>query len=138
MGVSEIKVKVVATQVSNSVDIEDIDGFADLKDFDDYKRLVYQEGCGAFTTLDFGSNWVQMKRDNEWITQAQFSKEDGSHARIISSEGEIRFEVEVLELEVRDNSIYIKYELGQNGEFIDTHTFNCEWSKEDEAWLEIH
>lgn len=133
-----IKVKVIATHKSETVDIKDTDGMAQLIDLGGIRRLVYQEGCGAITTLDIGNSWVQFKRDNGWITQAIFSEVDESKLLVISEEGELRFDINVLQLETLDDRVIIHYELKQNYEVIDTHVFTCIWSKEEEIWLEIH
>ena len=134
----DIKVKVTATQKSNSVDIKDVDGYATLHDLKTMRRLVYQEGCGAYTTLDFSKDQVLLKRENEWVTLAEFELNAKNIARIISVEGELRFDIQVVELEVLDTSIKIVYNLLQGEELIDVHTFKCVWTKEEEAWLEIH
>lgn len=134
----DIQVKVVATQISNTIDIRDVDGYATITDLGMMRRLVYQEGCGAIVQLDFDAEQVLLNRKSDWTTQASFSSVDTSSARIISSEGEINFGVNVLEISIKEDSIYIKYEMKQADELIDTHIFNCVWTKEEEAWLEIH
>lgn len=134
----KIQVKVVATQISDTIDIRDVDGYATITELGTMRRLVYQEGCGAIVQLDFDAEQVLLNRKSDWTTQASFSSVDTSSARIISSEGEIYFGVNVLEISIKENSIYIKYEMKQADELIDTHIFNCVWTKEEEAWLEIH
>lgn len=134
----KIQVKVVATQISDTIDIRDVDGYATITELGMMRRLVYQEGCGAIVQLDFDAEQVLLNRKSDWTTQATFSSVDTSSARIISSEGEINFGVNVLEISIKENSIYIKYEMKQADELIDTHIFNCVWTKEEEAWLEIH
>ncbi|HLV50242.1 MAG TPA: DUF1934 family protein [Erysipelothrix sp.] len=134
----KIQVKVVATQISDTIDIRDVDGYATITELGMMRRLVYQEGCGAIVQLDFDAEQVLLNRKSDWTTQASFSSVDTSSARIISSEGEIYFGVNVLEISIKENSIYIKYEMKQADELIDTHIFNCVWTKEEEAWLEIH
>lgn len=134
----KIQVKVVATQISDTIDIRDVDGYATITELGMMRRLVYQEGCGAIVQLDFDAEQVLLNRKSDWTTQASFSSVDTSSARIISSEGEINFGVNVLEISIKENSIYIKYEMKQADELIDTHIFNCVWTKEEEAWLEIH
>lgn len=134
----KIQVKVVATQISDTIDIRDVDGYATITELGTMRRLVYQEGCGAIVQLDFDAEQVLLNRKSDWTTQASFSSVDTSSARIISSEGEINFGVNVLEISIKENSIYIKYEMKQADELIDTHIFNCVWTKEEEAWLEIH
>jgi len=136
--VIKIQVKVVATQISDTIDIRDVDGYATITELGMMRRLVYQEGCGAIVQLDFDTEQVLLNRKSDWTTQATFSSVDTSSARIISSEGEIYFGVNVLEISIKENSIYIKYEMKQADELIDTHIFNCVWTKEEEAWLEIH
>jgi len=136
--VIKIQVKVVATQISDTIDIRDVDGYATITELGMMRRLVYQEGCGAIVQLDFDAEQVLLNRKSDWTTQASFSSVDTSSARIISSEGEIYFGVNVLEISIKENSIYIKYEMKQADELIDTHIFNCVWTKEEEAWLEIH
>ena len=134
----KIQVKVVATQISDTIDIRDVDGYATITELGMMRRLVYQEGCGAIVQLDFDTERVLLNRKSYCTTQASFSSVDTSSARIISSEGEINFGVNVLEISIKENSIYIKYEMKQADELIDTHIFNCVWTKEEEAWLEIH
>lgn len=133
-----IKVKVTAKQKSETVDIQDVDGRAQIIDLGDTRRIVYQEGCGGVNTLDVGENYIHMNRVHEWLTQIHFSQDDKAFARMVTEEGEIRFNVRVLELEILEDKLFVKYELLQGNELIDVHTFDLTWSKEAEAWLEIH
>ena len=115
-----------------------MDGYASITNLGTMRRLVYQEGCGAYTTIDFDSDTVLLNRENEWVTQAIFSTIEKSNAQIISEEGRINFNINVKELQVDDNSLKVVYELLDGESYIDTHTFNCVWTEEEEAWLEIH
>lgn len=133
-----IKVKVTATQKSETVNIKDTDGHAEYLDFGDTKRLVYQEGCGGINTLDIGEDYIHMNRKHEWITQIHFSQDENARARMVTEEGEINFEIKVLELEIEEDRLYVLYELLDGENLIDVHTFKLVWSKEEEAWLEIH
>lgn len=133
-----IKVKVTASQKSETVDIKDTDGHAEFLDFGDVKRLVYQEGCGGVNTLDIGEDFIHMNRRHEWLTQIHFSQDENASARMVTEEGEIRFGINVLELEIESNRLYVLYELLDGESLIDVHTFKLNWSKEEEAWLEIH
>ena len=133
-----IKVKVTATQKSETVDIQDTDGHAEFLDFGDTKRIVYQEGCGGINTLDIGEDYILMNRVHEWLTQIHFSQDENASARMVTEEGEIRFDIHVLELNIEEDQLYVQYELRDGDALIDVHTFKLVWSKEEEAWLEIH
>ena|SRR5690554_2196506 len=125
-------------QKSETVDIKDVDGHAQIIDLGAIKRIVYQEGCGGINTLDIGENYIHMNRVHEWSTQIYFSQDENASAKMVTEEGELRFEINVLTLDIHENSIHVIYELLQAGELIDVHTYYIEWSKEEEAWLEIH
>lgn len=133
-----IKVKVTATQKSETVDIKDVDGHAQIMDFGDTRRIVYQEGCGGINTLDIGTNYIHMNREHEWLTQIYFSQDEKAMARMVTEEGEIRFGINVTKMDIMDDRLYVMYELLDGEALIDTHEFTLVWSKEEEAWLEIH
>lgn len=133
-----IRVKVTATQKSETVNIEDVDGQAQFIDLGDTQRLVYQEGCGGVNTLDISENEVLMNREHEWLTQIHFIQDEKAYARMVTEEGEIRFDINVIQLDIEPGKVYAKYELSDGDVLIDTHEFKLEWAKEEEAWLEIH
>ena len=134
----KIKYKLTATQKSETVDIKDVDGFAQVISLGDSKRIIYQEGCGGVNTLDITDDQINLHRENEWVTEINFAKDDSAYARIITEEGEIRFDLNVLKLVVEDEHLEVIYELLQGNELIDTHHYTLTWLKEEEAWLEIH
>ncbi len=133
-----IRVKVTATQKSETVDIKDVDGQAQVIDLGHVQRIVYQEGCGGVNTLDIGENEILMNREHEWLTQIHFTQDEEAFARMVTEEGEIRFDINVVELNIHPGEVFIKYELPDGEELIDVHEYTLEWSKEEEAWLEIH
>lgn len=123
---------------SQEVDITVIDNRATLIDLGGIKRIVYSEENGALMTLDVGDSWVQFKREEAWITHAVFHKLEPSKLYIISEEGELRFDIKVLNIATSPQKVIIEYELLQGTELIDTHLYAFEWTEEEESWLGAH
>ena len=136
--VIEIRVKVTTTHTSDDVQIQSVDGHATLIDLGGIQRIIYQEEDGALTTLDVGESWVQFKRQSEWLTHAVFHEFDQNKLYVISEEGELRFDIKVLRLEINDQEVSIDYNLLQGNESVGTHQYTCKWTEEEESWLEIH
>lgn len=133
-----IKVTLVAHQNSKDASVKTVDKAAQVLDFEQTVRIFYQDDAGGINTLDVGTNYIHMQRDHEWITQMIFTKGKGSSAKVISQEGELRFNINVVKLEIDSQRLYVKYQLLQDNALIDTHTYFVEWRKEEEAWQEIH
>lgn len=104
---------------------------AEMIQMDESFRIVYQEESKGRVTLDVGNHFVLLRRDDAWITHATFQRNQETLLRIISTEGELQFKIQLLALEIDSNALYIKYQLFNDHEVLDTHEYQCNWTKED-------
>lgn len=133
----EIQVKVTAKHTSNDGVITHLDRQATFIDLGGIYRIVYKEETGAMMVLDISDSWIQFKRESTWTTHAIFHQQESSKLYIVSEEGELRFDVEVLHMEHNANRVVVEYVLLQD-EFGDKHKYECEWIREETTWQGNH
>ncbi len=132
-----ILVKVTATHTSNDEVIRHIDHQATFIDLGGINRIAYKEETGALMVLDISKGWVQFKREDTWTTHAIFHQQKPSKLYIVSEEGELRFDIEVISIERSTQGVSVDYVLLQ-GDVKDIHRYECKWIKEESIWQGNH
>lgn len=125
----KIKIKISVKQTSSDTKYETVDYHAEMIQMDESFRIVYQEESKGRVTLDVGHHYVLLRRDDAWITHATFQKNQETLLRIISTEGELQFKIQLLALETTLDSLYIKYQLFNDQGMVDSHEYQCNWTK---------
>ena len=126
-GVVNIKVSAQIVQVSGDDVLTIEDNQAELYESQHYSRLVYKESCDVEVILDFTENELSIKRFDNWLTQAIFSRHGDGTLLVTEAEGTLTFDAKIKKYEIKSHSLYVKYDLYQNNQFVNHYTFKCTW-----------
>lgn len=93
--------------------------------------VQYVEPDGAFVTLHVIEDEMSMKRMGSWTTLGSFVQDGASQLNVVSKEGTLTFNVDIIQFDRCASSIYVHYHLKQGEEIVDTHRFECSWETEE-------
>lgn len=89
---------------------------ASILESEDYHRIIYQEDENVRVTLDITKYETSLKRQGKWLTHGLFSLENDSFLLIKNELGTLQFNLEIESYVLKNNSLFIKYHLLEDGE----------------------
>lgn len=122
--------KITVIQKSREANAKTVDENATLQDLGVYKRISYVEKNGAVVILDITDHEISLKRQDSWLTQGLFRRNESTEMLVKNEHGTIVFDVSVDEMKIDNNVFYIRYHLDQEGQRVDTLEFECWWEPE--------
>ncbi|WP_240915966.1 DUF1934 domain-containing protein [Erysipelothrix sp. HDW6C] len=122
--------KITITQNSRDNRSKVVDNAATMDDYGSYRRMTYAEENGAIVVIDILSDEISLKRQDTWLTQGLFHRFDKTEMLVSNEHGTVIFDVNVEEMQIEENLLYIRYHLSQGNERIDTLEFECRWEPE--------
>lgn len=90
-------------------------------------RYSYMEKSGAHVLLDITGNQVALRRRDQGLTQAVFDLDNTTEMSVHSEHGIVKFDIEVLRLDIEETSLSIEYNMLHQGEILGQHKFNMNW-----------
>ena len=115
------------TQKSQDGSIKTVDKHGERLEMGNALRYSYMEESGAHVLLDISDSVVSLRRRDQGLTLAVFDKNNTTEMSVHSEHGIVKFDIEVLRLDIEETSVSIEYNMLHQGEILGQHKFNMNW-----------